>query len=766
MNNKYTFLYGSKIYTKANDNISQTSTSIGFPPDAVDTTPITILAIISGVLPSIGPIDRQEIISYYEGSQSSIAPVPFSRAVLFYDQMGKALSDPDACPIEGCAPCTLTYAPCGPSGVIVALSENPATSGGEVRYFGALAPTVSVSPSINQSWAVLSNWSKDINGDIPASQLPGLYDTAVILRTVSVAPSTSPMIKHLIATNQAVVDLNIKMLGNALFLCDSSWGVQPNSTPYPSSSMKLLQILDTYPPNGNVTFRDSSGYYGNITPLSTTTIVCDTNRIGAKCNPLSSALPFVSASPTPSGRNTASFGFDSGTRLHNLATNVGTNGRASYYGTYDQTGNVKQWADIPNLGAPGFPTPSTTGSTAQKNVMGGNFDSTEQQIQAAYWQEAVTTESFSFGRGFRLASSSAGPLVRDENNEFGTAFVVVGDAGNDPEFDFATLGSVDHSFYIQKYPVTVSEYCTFLNSISSTHWIPGWLQKLNDRLRTNKVLIDVENQEYDWEFEGYPDPFVVRFRRNQDYYYMPYYSSGSRPMILLTWFDCARYTNWKHNGSPDAPPPALSYNAGKGTYTNLDESGNVPPADTEYGAYELDYHQTTGAGPQKNAGATFWIPDINEWYKAAYYKGGSTNAGYWKYATQSDEPPYQISAINKDGTALTLPNSGYMTATFDNASYDYDANSCVLLNTEFLFTSQPIVTFTTSGPETYVYSLQAGLGDYSNNKFNISSNTLYFNELDEGETLTAGGGFSVRVKAIGDGGTILYKVLTFSACSS
>lgn len=33
------------------------------------------------------------------------------------------------------------------------------------------------------------------------------------------------------------------------------------------------------------------------------------------------------------------------------------------------------------------------------------------------------------------------------------------------------------------------------------------------------------------------------------------------------------------------------------------------------------------------------LPSEDEWYKAAYYKGGGTNAGYWEYATQSDNPP-------------------------------------------------------------------------------------------------------------------------------
>jgi hypothetical protein len=42
---------------------------------------------------------------------------------------------------------------------------------------------------------------------------------------------------------------------------------------------------------------------------------------------------------------------------------------------------------------------------------------------------------------------------------------------------------------------------------------------------------------------------------------------------------------------------------------------------------------TDRAAPTVNAGATFHLPTADQWYKAAYYKGGSTNAGYWDYAS-------------------------------------------------------------------------------------------------------------------------------------
>ena len=43
--------------------------------------------------------------------------------------------------------------------------------------------------------------------------------------------------------------------------------------------------------------------------------------------------------------------------------------------------------------------------------------------------------------------------------------------------------------------------------------------------------------------------------------------------------------------------------------------------------------------PNTGLAPTYRIPLENEWYKAAYYKGGSTNAGYWTYATQSNVAP-------------------------------------------------------------------------------------------------------------------------------
>ena len=93
---------------------------------------------------------------------------------------------------------------------------------------------------------------------------------------------------------------------------------------------------------------------------------------------------------------------------------------------------------------------------------------------------------------------------------------------------------------------------------------------------------------------------------------------GDKPVNFVSWFDAARVANWLQNGQ------------GSGS--------------TETGAYTLVGGQTSGTAPAANPGASYLLPTEDQWYKAAYYKGGSTNAGYWDYATQSDTAPTAVTA--------------------------------------------------------------------------------------------------------------------------
>ncbi len=89
-------------------------------------------------------------------------------------------------------------------------------------------------------------------------------------------------------------------------------------------------------------------------------------------------------------------------------------------------------------------------------------------------------------------------------------------------------------------------------------------------------------------------------------------------------------------------------------------NGATGTSSMETGAYTLN-NATSGNAPAVNPGATFYIPTENQWYKAAYYKGGSTNAGYWTHTTQSDAVPTAVTA--------GLTGSGSSGSTGNYANY-------------------------------------------------------------------------------------------------
>jgi len=195
----------------------------------------------------------------------------------------------------------------------------------------------------------------------------------------------------------------------------------------------------------------------------------------------------------------------------------------------------------------------------------------------------------------------------------------VGDAGN--AADSTPYGAVADVFAIGKYEVTISQYTTFLNSVAS--------------VTSDSYIVNL------WNASMTSDLNIAGIsRRGSGTLASPYsYSvigSGNRPSAYVSWFDAARFANWVNNGA-------------------------VNGASTETGAYTLK-GATFVVGFTKNAGATWFLPSEDQWYKAAYYKAGGTNAGYWVYPTKSD-----TIAGNTIGVAGS--------ANYDDGNYAQDQNS-------------------------------------------------------------------------------------------
>lgn len=98
------------------------------------------------------------------------------------------------------------------------------------------------------------------------------------------------------------------------------------------------------------------------------------------------------------------------------------------------------------------------------------------------------------------------------------------------------------------------------------------------------------------------------------------------PVIAINIDRAKRFANWLSNGKPNGPQNDTT---------------------TEDGAYDMDggaVRRTTN--PNTGSAPSYFVPDENEFYKAAFYKAGSDNAGYWTYPNQSDVAPYNVGVLS------------------------------------------------------------------------------------------------------------------------
>ncbi|MCE5323693.1 formylglycine-generating enzyme family protein [bacterium] len=209
--------------------------------------------------------------------------------------------------------------------------------------------------------------------------------------------------------------------------------------------------------------------------------------------------------------------------------------------------------------------------------------------------------------------------------------VTVGDAGNAADTcvmsDGTTgYGSVSYTYNIGKYEVTAGQYTAFLNAVAKTD--------TNTLYNTNMA-----NTSY--------GSGISRSGSSGNYTYTVDAAFTNRPVNYVSFWDACRFTNWLGNGQ---------------------KTGAQDATTTEDGAYTLDgYTGDDGHTIQRNAGWTWAVTSEDEWYKAAYYKGGSTDAGYWLYSTQSNTAPGSDMA-DPSGNNANYYN-GYGSYPIDSGKY-------------------------------------------------------------------------------------------------
>ncbi|MGJ8642825.1 MAG: formylglycine-generating enzyme family protein [Luteolibacter sp.] len=250
-----------------------------------------------------------------------------------------------------------------------------------------------------------------------------------------------------------------------------------------------------------------------------------------------------------------------------------------------------------------------------------------------------TTIKLVLGAGIFLASPAFAVVSID--------YATIGDAGNATDPATGSLfGAVAYEYQISKNETTISQYAEFLNAVAKTDTYGLY----NTDMSTSYI-------------NG-----ISRSGASGSFTYSVAGGSGNKPISYVSWFDAARFTNWLHNGQTVGAQSALT---------------------TEDGAYMLN-GKTSGASVSKKVGATVWIPNESEWYKAAYYDP-TKNAGaggYWLNATQSDTVTSNLpgdpgAANHNDGDfAVTQnpsinPSQNYLTevgAYGENSESHYGTN--------------------------------------------------------------------------------------------
>jgi formylglycine-generating enzyme required for sulfatase activity len=259
------------------------------------------------------------------------------------------------------------------------------------------------------------------------------------------------------------------------------------------------------------------------------------------------------------------------------------------------------------------------------------------------------------------------PWPADWNNWNDPALrATVGNPGNaaDTRYETPGYGAVGYTYNIGKFEVTAGQYTAFLNAVGG---VDTYGLYNTDMARTDYGSGITRSG---GGTVGNPNTYTVV----ADF--------TNRPVNYVSWGDTVRFANWLTNGQPTGAQGPLTTEDGAyhlaGAITDAALLAVVVPSASQRGTW------SGGAKPY------FLLTSEDEWYKAAYYKGGGTNAGYWEYPTRSDTPPGQ------DMTETTNPgnNANYYTGA---SPFPIDSGKFTTVAGEFQLSDSPYGTFDQGG---------------------------------------------------------------------
>lgn len=277
--------------------------------------------------------------------------------------------------------------------------------------------------------------------------------------------------------------------------------------------------------------------------------------------------------------------------------------------------------------------------------------------------------------------------------------VFVGNAGNPDDVRYTQpFGGVGYAYRIGRTEVTNAQYVEFLNAVAR----------------------DDVNGLFNTRMSGDSRGGIVRSGTAPNFSYSvkpavpgeglggAEYAYENKPVVFVSWYDSLRFANWLHNGQPEGAQDATT---------------------TEDGAYVLSGSTVASL---RQSGARWFLPNEDEWYKAAYHKNDGVTGNYWSYPLSERQVPLNYSPIQDNAHSANYWLTGYATGDVNYPLMDVGAYS--LADSPYGTFDQAGNVFEQMEPSvaTPAPSISRGGSWGSNLEFLSAYNRGFFTGIDEG----------------------------------
>lgn len=326
------------------------------------------------------------------------------------------------------------------------------------------------------------------------------------------------------------------------------------------------------------------------------------------------------------------------TRLHTFSgilSDVGTNGVSSYYGTYDQNGNIAEWVEKELIesrdhqeavagGSVFTPNSGTISPTGLRSIefvdRSGCYDNIGFRIASAYNMVDINFISDNLNLDF--------VTVTDSDNIEDTKDLYLKDGDGYSLVSIDGLGSVENFYRIGKYEITNAQYVEFLKAVAREND-----RDLYDSRMYSEAIGGIEQ--------------IALMDSDVDYDYTVKTHMANKPVNFVSFISAIRFTNWLHNGAPTGVADAdVDVTIDTGAY-------DVLPNDNAEGSYVI----------AKKRYRKYWIPSLNQWHKAAYFEPSVSSVGSGISSSMfRRQDPYEVVNYDEGNGALyaTVSVSGWL----------------------------------------------------------------------------------------------------------